>query len=309
MLDHTQALNEHANAKKAGYDNTLTAQIVTSFQLTLRDDNSSTSSGFILESILITVRYSLNTVIIQSECSPQAQLLIRGMLQNSAMFLEKLFQFMQRFYCELTVVHKTDEVESWHLVASIVKQVFLDLAKVWGPVRFVNVTITKDIDVASTFMWESLQAHRIMQEYTVSNFRGHPHVAPVVTLHLYAHRVPRGLHTALEGKFNAMVRDVKAIKVTSDKALQVTNGNSRGGSKAAPAEGSVSTRELEVLGVSVETSRSNPLRKRKLGIFELPHGVAGAIRGVVERDQGGNPSYFGVVTDQITASAMVVRRS
>jgi len=32
----------------------------------------------------------------------------------------------------------------------------------------------------------------------------------------------------LEGKFNAMVRDVKAIKVTSDKALQVANGNSRG---------------------------------------------------------------------------------
>jgi hypothetical protein len=73
-------------------------------------------------------------VIIQSECSPQTQILIRGMLQNSAMFLEKLFQFMQRFYCELIVVHKTDEVELWHLVASIVKQVFLDLAKVWGSV-------------------------------------------------------------------------------------------------------------------------------------------------------------------------------
>ena len=71
----------------------------------------------------------------------------------------------------------------------------------------------------------------------------------------------------------------------------------------------MSKHKLEVLGVSVATSRSNPLRKRKLGIFELPHGVAGAIRGVVERDQGGNPSYFGVVTDQITASAMVVRRS
>ena len=135
---------------------------------------------------------------------------------------------MQRFYCEITIVHKTEEIEQWHLVASIVKQVFLDLAKVRGPARFVNVTITKDIDVASTFMWASLQAHRVMQEYTASNFRGHPHVAPVVTLHLYAHRVPRGLHTALEGKFNAMVRDVKAIKVTSDKALQVANGNSRG---------------------------------------------------------------------------------
>jgi hypothetical protein len=46
------------------------------------DDNSSTSSRFILESILITVRDSLNTVILQSECSPQAQLLIHGILSN-----------------------------------------------------------------------------------------------------------------------------------------------------------------------------------------------------------------------------------
>jgi hypothetical protein len=136
---------------------------------------------------------------------------------------------MQRFYCEITIVHKTEEIEQWHLVASIVKQVFLDLAKVRGPARFVNMTTTKDIDVASTFMWASLvQAHCVMQEYTTSNFRGHPHVAPVVTLHLYAHRVPHGLHTALEGKSNAIVRDVKAIKVTSGKALQVANGNSRG---------------------------------------------------------------------------------
>ena len=142
------------------------------------------------------------------------------------MFLKKLFQFMQRFYCELTVVHKTDEIESWHLVASIVKQVNLDLAKkVRGLARFVNMTITKDIDVASTFMWASLQAHRVMQEYTASNFRGHPHVAPVVTLHLYAHCVPCCLHTALEGKFTAMVRDVKAIKVTSDKALHIATSN------------------------------------------------------------------------------------
>ena len=54
----------------------------------------------------------------------------------------------------------------------------------------------------------------------------------------------------------------------------------------------MSKQKLEVLGVSVATSRSNPLRKRKLDIFELPHGVAGAIRGVVES---------GVVTDQTTA--------
>ena len=40
-------------------------------------------------------------------------------------------------------------------------------------------------------MWASLQAHRVMQEYTAINFRGHPHLAPVVTLHLYAHHVPR----------------------------------------------------------------------------------------------------------------------
>ena len=102
----------------------LAAQIATSFQLTLPslfggssgksavelgsshplpifktyvswDDNSSTSSHFILESLLITVKASLNTVIIQSECLPQAQLLTCGMLQDSATFLEKLFQFMQ----------------------------------------------------------------------------------------------------------------------------------------------------------------------------------------------------------------------
>jgi hypothetical protein len=63
----------------------------------------------------------------------------------------------------------------------------------------------------------------------------------------------------------------------------------------------VSKRKLEVLGVSVAISRSNSLRKHKLDIFELPHGVAGAIRGVVERDRGGKPSYFGVVTDPTTA--------
>ena len=63
----------------------------------------------------------------------------------------------------------------------------------------------------------------------------------------------------------------------------------------------MSKHKLEVLGVSVATSRSNPLHKRKLDISELPRGVAGAIRGVVGGDQGGNPEYFGAVTDQATA--------
>ena len=40
-------------------------------------------------------------------------------------------------------------------MASIIKQVFLDLAKVQGPARFVSMTITKDSDITSTFMWAS----------------------------------------------------------------------------------------------------------------------------------------------------------
>ena len=110
--------------------------------------------------------------------------------------------------------------EAWHLVASIAKQIFINLALVRSSAKFIHVSSADTERVATVLMWSTLQSHRIMQEYLLAGFRGHPNVAPVVTLHLYEHRVPTTVFAKLE-------KEVETIALLAKSAKSVQDRNNR----------------------------------------------------------------------------------
>lgn len=177
------------------------------------------SQRAILEGLLDNTEESITTVVHSSDLSDHAKSLVTRFVSITSAFVVKLFAFMSRFYHELTVTYNTAAKESWHLVCSIVKQIFVDLALVRSRAKFITVGKTANETVASTYLWATLQAHRLMQEYVVSNFRGHPNVAPVVTLHLYTHRVPRVTFAVLEKEFKEMKKELGIVSRTANQAL------------------------------------------------------------------------------------------
>lgn len=166
-----------------------------------------------LEGLSDNIEESIPTMVRRFELSDRAKLLVICLVSIMSSFVLKLFAFMACFYHELLVMwYTTAAKESWHLMCSIAKQIFVDLTLVHSQAKFITVGKTSNDTVAATYLWASLQAHQLVQEYVTSNFWGHSNVAPLVTLHLYAHHVPCVTFAVLEKEVKAL----KADSVTND---------------------------------------------------------------------------------------------
>ena len=69
------------------------------------------------------------------------------------------------------------------------------------------------------YLWASLQAHRIQQEFTRVEFRGHPIIAPIVNLHLFKHRVPVTLYRKSEARIKSLEDTVEKLRKDHDKLV------------------------------------------------------------------------------------------
>jgi hypothetical protein len=101
-------------------------------------------------------------------------------IQTTYAFLSKLSEWMSRQYKSLVARGGTKEA-CWGLICHRVRAIFWDLhkARIAGRGSFLGS------DRASGIMWGSLQAHRLMQEYLMSDFSAHPKCSHILNIHLH----------------------------------------------------------------------------------------------------------------------------
>jgi hypothetical protein len=60
-----------------------------------------------------------------------------------------------------------------------------------------------------------------MSEYLAADFRHHPSVAPVITIHLYSHRVPVSIYESRSRKVDTELKPIgESVKTTNTTAGQ-----------------------------------------------------------------------------------------
>jgi hypothetical protein len=76
------------------------------------------------------------------------------------------------------------------------------------------------------YLWHTLQAHRIMDEFLETTFQAHPLVAPSIVMYLFEHRAPRSEFEALSALVTAQAKtlaeqskEIKVLKANMDKVF------------------------------------------------------------------------------------------
>jgi hypothetical protein len=137
----------------------------------------------------------------------EAKSLARDMHDGSQTFLSELMAFSGDFFDEL--IHSSDsmEEEAWELLSALIKRVFEEFRKV----RASAANAARDKNAVTrclTYLWASIQAHRVMKDMLDARFRNHVSIAPVIILHVFKTRITKVAHTAalkrLEGRFAAL---------------------------------------------------------------------------------------------------------
>jgi hypothetical protein len=124
------------------------------------------------------------------EVLEEAKLVTQTMLATSVAFLDALRAFLSVFYDELTNDEsKTTGKKASSLVCSIVRRVLDNIAVRRCLANFANFKNEVRQQVATEYLSASLQAHRVIPEYTIHEFRHHPSIAPIINCHLYRGRV------------------------------------------------------------------------------------------------------------------------
>jgi len=129
------------------------------------------------------------------------------MLTKSYAFWIALANWIDEFHMKLTIVSCCSSEEAWLLVASCVRGVFRELRRV----RICAQEAEKIPDRPTScalFLWGSLQAHRVMDQFLIHSFEGHPVITPVINMHLFQHRVPMSMHSALKTKLLNMEKTI-----------------------------------------------------------------------------------------------------
>jgi hypothetical protein len=247
VIDTASAVEGTLNAVKAGFSDLLESTVATSYQIhiptvlggkkptgghplpafktyELWNDKSSISERASTEESLKQAESSLKEVIMDSLMTTKEKELAKQMVDQSAIVIAKLFMFMDRFYAELCNTYGTSAAEAWHLVSGVVRRFFGDLYAVRGRAKFLPMKKAKTDMIGGAFLWASLQAHRVMSEYLAADFRHHPSVAPVITIHLYSHRVPVSIYESRSRKVDAELKrigeSVKTANTTAGEALK-----------------------------------------------------------------------------------------
>jgi hypothetical protein len=95
----------------------------------------------------------------------------------------------------------------------------------WEPL-LENQSLLQDAPVggkASSILWGTLQAHRVMREMLLDGFSGFPKLSHVLNLHLQDNTVPRSKFEALEEKVAKHDAKIKALQTSMDEALTKLN--------------------------------------------------------------------------------------
>jgi hypothetical protein len=143
----------------------------------------------------------------------------RQMLSDSVRFLHELSNWISQHYYEVRTRSGTSDKECWGLISHCVRTIF----SVLGTARSPGSGTFAEGAKASSILWGTLQAHRVMRDLISDNFAGHPKLSHVLNLHLQDNMVPKSQFEELEvlvGKQDARIR---ALSTNVDKALSNKN--------------------------------------------------------------------------------------
>jgi hypothetical protein len=69
----------------------------------------------------------------------------------------------------------------------------------------------------TAYLWAMIQVHREMKVIRTHNFRGHPAVAPVITLHVFKTRVTNTAFERLSESLHSLDKKVTDVQKNYDK--------------------------------------------------------------------------------------------
>jgi hypothetical protein len=121
--------------------------------------------------------------------------------------------FIDSFYVELTGVAGFNKEKAWKLVGRCVAALFACLEPFRSPVTMLEDLETLDNKAAC--LWAVLQCHRIVSDFDLVNYRGHPAVVKEMSLFMLTERVdPSEIEACTE-------RSKKAEKEASDAKSEI----------------------------------------------------------------------------------------
>ena len=169
--------------------------------------------------------------------SPEAREIALELLSRSVVFVSSLSQWITNFYTELRTASSAGDAECWRLTSHAVRTVFRDLAEVRSVAKRLGGVLTP-VQKASYYVWATLQAHRIMDEYLARDFKNHPSIAPMLNQHLFECRVPLTVFQSLQREHSQLKTQLAEVRAVADRARQAAEsakrGNHRGKGNVAP---------------------------------------------------------------------------
>jgi len=147
---------------------------------------------------------------------PDARELAMELLSRSSAFISSLSQWISNFYTELKTASSAGDAECWRLTSHAVRTVFRDIGEVRAVAKRLTGTLTP-LQKSSYYVWATLQAHCIMDEYVARDFKNHPSIAPMLNQHLFESRVPLTM-------FQDLQRDHATLKTQLAEVRKIADG-------------------------------------------------------------------------------------
>jgi hypothetical protein len=134
---------------------------------------------------------------------PEAQAVALELINDADRCHVALASHMTNHYIELRNTSASNESEIWMLVSAGVREFFRHLAEKRFQAKRLSPLLTPERR-AGAYLWATLQANSLMKEWMAADFKNHPRIAPMLTLHLFEFRVPRSEHKALLARVKAL---------------------------------------------------------------------------------------------------------
>jgi hypothetical protein len=166
-----------------------------------------------MEDVSLAVTESIN---VSCASSPAASKLAMEMLYQTQVFINELCSWVDSFYLELIKTSQVPETEAWLLVAACIRKFCEVLRKFRAPAD--RAASKMDSTTRTTvYLWAMIQVHREMKVIRGHSFRGHPAVAPVITLHVFKTRVTNSAFSKLTESFKSLDKRLTDVQKNFDK--------------------------------------------------------------------------------------------
>jgi uncharacterized coiled-coil protein SlyX len=118
--------------------------------------------------------------------------------------------FIDSFFQDLTETAHFPKAKAWKLVGQCCGTIF----DAMDPYRAV-VSQIEDLNLISNhvkFLWCILQCHRVMQEFILKDFRGHPQMVKQISLFMINERVDPVAFTKMEEQVKNQAQTIEALE-------------------------------------------------------------------------------------------------